>query len=117
MVELTDDHSIHGEYVADDKTGALTFHLLDKTMKESYPVEAETIELTTTPAKGDALTYELKAVRAEGSETASEFNVVDDKKRLVTDIKMAGKGVKVTLKMKHKGKDETFEMKIDDHGH
>ena len=73
IVELTEDGSVHGEFVIDEAAKVATFYVLGEDLKT--PVKASAVSMHATTADGEA-TVEFEP--AGGGETASEFTVALD---------------------------------------
>ena len=106
IVELAEDHSVHGEFVIDEAAKVATFYVLGEDLKT--PVEASAVSMHATTAEGEA-TVEFKP--AGGGETASEFTIALDQLP-TSDIEALEGHFHVTAD----GKELAGEL-THDHGH
>lgn len=74
VIELTDDHTIHGEFVIDKEAKLAVFYLLGEDLKT--PVEGTAVTMHATTADGDT---EIEFQPADGKEKASKFTIALDK--------------------------------------
>jgi len=96
LIEFDSKGTFHAEWLADDKTGVTTIHILGSDVSKVHPIAAESVKLEVVLAdKEESKT--LEAVGATGEPAmASEFALKDP--ALVQMVKMAAKGgAKVTL--------------------
>ncbi len=116
LIEFDNKGTFHAEWLADDKTGVTTIHILGSDVAELHPIAAESVLLETEVA-GKSETKTLEAVDATGDPPmASEFALKDPS--LVTTVKLASKGgAKVTLVAEIDGVVRRGEIEKMDHEH
>ena len=70
VVELTEDHSVHGEFVIDEEAKLARFYLLGEDLET--PIEGTAVSMHATTEAGEA---EVTFEPAGGAESASEFTL------------------------------------------
>lgn len=111
VVELSDDHTVHGEFIVDSEAKVARFYILGEDLKT--PVEATAVTMHAEGGEGEEA--ELTFEPAGGGEKASEFTLALDQLPS-SDIEQLFGHFHVTVDGKELAGDLTHDHDHD-HGH
>lgn len=114
LVELGDEQ-YHAEWILDDEAGVLTVFIMDGSVSEDVPIEADELQLAVKIGDNEAKTYAVKAVKAEGEIRTPTFECRD--RQVVEGLKLVGHGVDATLRVSIEGEPFEGPLKGHDHAH
>jgi hypothetical protein len=108
------EEEYHAEWTHDDKSGKVTFYILNAEATKEVPIAAEDLTIEVKIGMNEPTTYKLAALNPQDGK-ASAFETID--KNLEGVLGTLSEGVTATIKKLTIG-DKTFEdLKIEEHKH